>query len=386
MPEGHTLRQLADDLAAAFAGRTVRVSSPQGRFAADAEQLDGARLLGADSAGKHLFVELEGERFVHVHLGLIGTFAVHTAGRGGARPGRAGAPAPGRRGAGRAGVRRPARRDRVRPGRRRTGARRSWAGSAPTRCVPTPTPTWPGAASRAAARAIGDLLMDQKVLAGVGNVYRAEVLFRHRIHPLRPGSTLRVGQWRAMWEDLVELMAEGVRTGRIDTVRPEHTPEAMGRAPRRDDHGGEVYVYRRTVDAVPGLRLGGPHRRARRTQLLLVSEMSAHLPLARRTVRGQGHCDVARSTTVTSAREHLPGPDLRQRAGGVVNRVVPRGSRILVLLVVVAAALGARDLALPRLRPAGQPAGPARARPASCSGRASCRGSSSSCSSCSPWW
>jgi endonuclease-8 len=49
-----------------------------------------------------------------------------------------------------------------------------------------------------------------------------------------------------MWADLVELMEYGVRTGRIDTVRPEHTPEAMGRPPRRDDHGGEVYVYRRT--------------------------------------------------------------------------------------------------------------------------------------------
>jgi endonuclease-8 len=94
---------------------------------------------------------------------------------------------------------------------------------------------------------IGVLLMDQSVIAGVGNVYRAEVLFRHRIHPLRPGRTLRVGQWRSMWEDLVGLMAEGVRTGRIDTVRPEHTPEAMGRPPRVDDHGGEVYVYRRSA-------------------------------------------------------------------------------------------------------------------------------------------
>jgi endonuclease-8 len=93
---------------------------------------------------------------------------------------------------------------------------------------------------------IGRLLMDQGVLAGVGNVYRAELLFRHRMHPLRPGHTLRVGQWRAMWEDLVGLMHEGVRTGRIDTVRPEHLPEAMGRAARVDDHGGEVYVYRRT--------------------------------------------------------------------------------------------------------------------------------------------
>ncbi len=49
-----------------------------------------------------------------------------------------------------------------------------------------------------------------------------------------------------MWDDLVMLMDYGVRTGRIDTVRPEHEPEAMGRPPRVDDHGGEVYVYRRT--------------------------------------------------------------------------------------------------------------------------------------------
>ena len=88
--------------------------------------------------------------------------------------------------------------------------------------------------------------MDQQVLAGVGNVYRAEVLFRHRIDPQRPGRSLRRAQWQAVWDDLVALLAEGVVTGRIDTVRPEHTPEAMGRAPRRDDHGGEVYVYRRT--------------------------------------------------------------------------------------------------------------------------------------------
>ena len=69
---------------------------------------------------------------------------------------------------------------------------------------------------------------------------------RQRIHPLRPGKTLRRRQFEAVWDDLVVLMREGVRTGRIDTVRPEHTPEAMGRPPRQDDHGGEVYVYRRT--------------------------------------------------------------------------------------------------------------------------------------------
>jgi DNA-formamidopyrimidine glycosylase len=40
-------------------------------------------------------------------------------------------------------------------------------------------------------------------------------------------------------------MTMGFRVGKIDTVRPEHMPEAMGREPRVDAHGGEVYVYRR---------------------------------------------------------------------------------------------------------------------------------------------
>lgn len=259
MPEGHTLRKLADDLAAAFAGRTVRVSSPQGRFAADAEQLDGARLLGADSAGKHLFVELEGERFVHVHLGLIGTFAVHTGVEEVPDPvGQvrlrlvAGEPGP----LSYADLRGAIVCDLIGADRRAEVLGR--LGPDPLRPDADPDLAW-RRISRS-PRAIGDLLMDQKVLAGVGNVYRAEVLFRHRIHPLRPGNTLRVGQWRAMWADLVELMAEGVRTGRIDTVRPEHTPEAMGRAPRRDDHGGEVYVYRRT--SMPCLVCGSSVRTA----------------------------------------------------------------------------------------------------------------------------
>jgi DNA-formamidopyrimidine glycosylase len=245
VPEGHTLRRLADDLTAAFAGRRVAVSSPQGRFAADAAVLDGTVLVGADSAGKHLFVELEGERFVHVHLGLIGSFDVHASvsavepPRGAVRlrlvaDDELGVAYADLRGATRCDLVSLARRDEV----------LARLGPDPLRADADPDRAW-RRISRS-PRAIGDLLMDQEVLAGVGNVYRAEVLFRHRIHPLRPGRTLRVGQWRAVWDDLVALMTEGVASGRIDTVRPEHTPEAMGREPRKDDHGGEVYVYRRT--------------------------------------------------------------------------------------------------------------------------------------------
>ncbi len=102
------------------------------------------------------------------------------------------------------------------------------------------------------------LLLDQKVVAGVGNVYRAEVLFRFGVDPLLPGRDLPRPLWDAMWADLVALMRQGVERNRIDTVRPEHEPEAMGRPPRRDDHGGEVYVYRRTGE--PCLVCGTPVR------------------------------------------------------------------------------------------------------------------------------
>jgi len=238
MPEGHTLLRLARDLTTAFGGRPVRVSSPQGRFAADAALLDGAVCVGAESAGKHLFVELAGERFIHVHLGLIGKFDI------------APAPVPAPVGQVRlrlrndtayADLRGATQCDLV--GTERRVQILGQLGEDPLRPDADPLRVW-DRISRS-HRPIGDLLMDQTVLAGVGNVYRAEILFRHRMHPLRPGKTLRKSQFLAMWADLVELMEYGVRTGRIDTVRPEHTPEAMGRPPRRDDHGGEVYVYRR---------------------------------------------------------------------------------------------------------------------------------------------
>jgi endonuclease-8 len=103
---------------------------------------------------------------------------------------------------------------------------------------------------------IGALLMEQSVLSGVGNVYRAEVLFRAELDPYRAGRDVRRDQWDLIWKDLVELMRQGVDRGRIDTVRPEHEPEAMGRAPRKDDHGGEVYAYRR--DGQPCLVCGTP--------------------------------------------------------------------------------------------------------------------------------
>ncbi len=242
MPEGHTLHRLATGVREHFAGRTVSVTSPQGRFAESARLIDGTELVTAESWGKHLFVELAQERIVHVHLGLYGKLDVHD----GPPPppvGQvrlrlvAGAPRPSYadlRGATACDLLTVAQRDAI----------TDRLGPDPLRPDADPARAW-DRVSRSRAP-IGGLLMDQAVLAGVGNVYRAEVLFRHRVHPLRPGRTLRRSQFASMWEDLVILMHEGVRTGRIDTVHVDHTPEAMGRAPRVDAHGGEVYVYRRS--------------------------------------------------------------------------------------------------------------------------------------------
>ncbi|GAB2881564.1 Fpg/Nei family DNA glycosylase [Streptomyces mayteni] len=239
MPEGHTIHRLAADYRELLGGgRPVRADSPQGKFADGAALIDGQPLTAAEAHGKHLFLNFGPVGWVHIHLGLYGKVAF------GAGP----APAP------------------VGQIRLRLAGQAGYALlRGPTACALLTSPEKDAITARlgpdplradadpalafrriAASRVtIAALLMDQRIVAGVGNVYRAEVLFRHGIDPYRTGRSLSPAEWSAIWSDLVALMREGVRRGRIDTVRPEHTPEAMGRPPRVDDHGGEVYVYRR---------------------------------------------------------------------------------------------------------------------------------------------
>lgn len=236
VPEGHTLHRLALDLGEAFIGTRPSVSSPQGRMASAAGLLDGTDLVSTSAHGKHLFLDFEADRVVHIHLGLIGKFQL-----GPLRP-----PvgqvrlriasdqlAADLRGPQLCSLRTPA----------EVTAHLARLGPDPLRVDADPDRAWQRI--RRSGKPIAALLMDQSVLSGVGNVYRAEVLFRNRLNPMTAGKNLRETSWRAIWSDLVELMPIGVRDNRIDTVRPEHDAEAMGRPPRVDDHGGEVYVYRR---------------------------------------------------------------------------------------------------------------------------------------------
>ncbi|MQA08851.1 MAG: Fpg/Nei family DNA glycosylase [Pseudonocardiaceae bacterium] len=249
MPEGHTLHRLAKLHQRRYAGAPVAVSSPQGRFAASAAIVDGRVLESAQAHGKHLFHRYGPDATVHVHLGLYGKFS----------EAKLPAAAP------------------VGQVRMRIVGRTYWTdlrgpnacqlltedevevirarlGPDPIRRDSDPQRAW--ARISRSRTALATLLMDQSVIAGVGNVYRAEVLFRHGVPPLLPGKQLDAEHWKLIWDDLVELMRLGVRTGRMDTVRPEHMPEATGRPPRVDRHGGEVYVYRRAGQ--PCLVCGNP--------------------------------------------------------------------------------------------------------------------------------
>ncbi|WP_019634592.1 Fpg/Nei family DNA glycosylase [Actinomadura atramentaria] len=249
MPEGHTVHRLAAEHRRVFGGAPVRAESPQGRFAAGAARVDGRTLTDAQAHGKHLLLHFDDDRLVHVHLGIYGKHAFGPL------------PAPAPVGAVRlrltgaeqhADLRGPGTCELLEP---------AGAAALLDRLGPDPlrADADPDRAHRRVERSrtsVAVLLMDQSVVAGPGNIYRAEVLFRQGVHPDVPGRALGRDRWTAIWDDLRVLMAEGVRTGRIDTVRPEHTPEAMGRPPRVDDHGGEVYVYRRA--GAPCLVCGTP--------------------------------------------------------------------------------------------------------------------------------
>jgi formamidopyrimidine-DNA glycosylase len=241
MPEGHTVHRSARQLAAHLGGVPLRATSPQGRFAAGAAAVDGMVMDRAEAWGKHLLLRFDAprgsDRYLHVHLGLYGTWLLGT-----------GTP-PEPKGALRLRLLGP-------------GEEPSWADlRGPTACElmddvgraallarlgpdPLRPDADPGRAWDRVHRSrqpVAALLMDQSVLAGVGNVYRAEVLFRAGLAPMLPGSALPEEAWQHLWDDLVVLMRAGVRAGHIVTTERRHRERVSGQARRED----RFYVYRR---------------------------------------------------------------------------------------------------------------------------------------------
>jgi endonuclease-8 len=244
VPEGHTIHRLARDVRRTLLGQQVAVDSPQGRFEGSAALVDGRVLGDVEAYGKHLFVGFD-DLWVHVHLGLFGRVST----------GPGAAPAP--RGAIRMRVQSATHHLELRgptvceviDDEQKTQVLRR-LGADPLRPDARPDEAYERIVGRRLP--IGALLLDQSVVAGVGNVYRAELLHRAAMSPYLPGRELRQTQWAGLWDDMVTLLRAGVRSGRIVTTAPEHRDRPSGRARRQDAH----YVYRRT--GLPCRRCGTP--------------------------------------------------------------------------------------------------------------------------------
>ena len=251
MPEGHTIHALAERLQATLGGARVAASSPQGRFTAGAAQLDGTVLDAAEAHGKHLWIHFAGGALiVHVHLGLFGRFSVV---RGKADRAVRGAVRLRLVGRGHvAELRGPTACELVTPGE--VDALRARLGPDPLRTDADPTAAF--SRIQRSRRPIGELLMDQAVLAGIGNVYRSEVLHRLRLHPATPGRAVPDVVLKALWDDLVTLMPLGVAAGRILTRESDLEAARAALAARPRAAGRQVKVprpsyevYRRTGSA-----------------------------------------------------------------------------------------------------------------------------------------
>ncbi|GAB2516752.1 Fpg/Nei family DNA glycosylase [Paramicrobacterium agarici] len=301
MPEGHSVHRIARQFDRNFVGRVVAASSPQGRFVEGATVLDGRELREVFAVGKQMFADFGDDTWLRVHLGMYGAwdFAGEIAvdstiasanGRMGQTNQRGtdialeildsagenslssiGAP----------------RKARVRMSEQTKGdADAEWESfppppvgavrlrlltestvadlRGPTACeIRTgaevqntiaqlgPDPMHDDSRNaedrftdvvRRKQTRIGVLLMDQSVVSGIGNVYRAELLYRARLDPHTPGKLVPEETVRGIWRDWVRLLRIGVETGQMmtmDGLSGDNYARAM--ANRDDRH----WVYKR---------------------------------------------------------------------------------------------------------------------------------------------
>ncbi|CAN5517789.1 formamidopyrimidine-DNA glycosylase [soil metagenome] len=294
MPEGHSVHRIARQFERHFEHTPVAVSSPQGRFAAGAAQLDGHEIVQAKAIGKQMFLEFDHGLWLRVHLGIYGawdfagdiTVDATTASANG-RMGQTnqrgtdlvdseaslssiGAPRLTRL--------RMSEQEKLEPdaetfppepiGAVRVRLLTPTAVAdlrGPTACEvqtieqvdavirklgPDPLVDELAAGEERFTAVvlkkptpIALLLMDQAVVSGIGNVYRAELLFRARQNPFTAGKEVPEEVVRGLWRDWVTLLNIGVETGQMltmDGLSPADQVKAL--ASRADRH----WVYHRT--------------------------------------------------------------------------------------------------------------------------------------------
>jgi endonuclease-8 len=294
MPEGHSVHRIARQFAQNFVGHRIAVSSPQGRFSEGATRIDGHVMTDAKAVGKQMFLEFDNDLWLRIHLGLYGAWDFAgdisidpTIASANGRMGQtnqhgtvfddAGENSLHSIGAPRRTRLRMAESEKVEAeitefppepiGQVRVRLLSDTAVAdlrGPTACEvldpaqvdavlaklgPDPLLGDDRAvedrfvtAVRKKPTPIGLLLMDQSVVSGIGNVYRAELLFRARLNPHTPGKKVSDETARALWRDWAKLLTIGVETGQMLTMDDLDDAALRKAMASRDDRH---WVYKR---------------------------------------------------------------------------------------------------------------------------------------------
>jgi endonuclease-8 len=212
MAEGDTILRAKERLSDALVGQAIAVSAPNPRGrAAGIERLDGRTLAGIDTHGKHLLFDF-GDLVLHSHLGMSGGWHVYGRGERWRRPRTsAWAVLSGERSEavefGGPTLRLlPASRVAIDPQLARLG---------PDILAPDLDLDDVVAKFRAAdpSRTLGDALLDQRLTAGIGNIFKSEACFAARIDPWRRLDEVDDEELATVLEAAREQMLAAVRSG-----------------------------------------------------------------------------------------------------------------------------------------------------------------------------
>ena len=211
MPEGHTIHRAALDQRKMLVGKKLEITSPQGRFSAGAEELTGQTCIAIEAYGKHLLYQFHMGSSLHIHLGLYGQFRTSQV------------PASEPRGAVRVRLLSPTHVVDINGPNTCEVLDQAGLKALTNRIGPDvlredadPEKAW--AKIKASRVSIGQLLMDQSVIAGIGNIYRTEILWRQKVHPALPGKSLDRVSFDRIWHDAIALLQLGVKHNSIITV------------------------------------------------------------------------------------------------------------------------------------------------------------------------
>lgn len=225
MVEGHGCHRVAHAHRKLLLTKSFTATSPNGRFADGAKAINGKPLARIEVHGKNLFYffgPAEQPEVVHIHFGMSGAFKTMTL------------PGPD-----------PTETTRLQLVNEGWGIvahlsamtvahgdldfyhkKASALGPDPLREDADAEKLW--LRMHGSKKPVGLMLMDQSAVAGVGNIYRAEILFKAGVHPEQPSNTVDRAAFERIWRHCVLLLQRGFKTGSILTVDPEEA-DKLGR-------------------------------------------------------------------------------------------------------------------------------------------------------------